>query len=268
MKIAIQAFSLHNDFTENFKRTAQKIKNMGYDGVELAGLYNMTAKQVKSILDDVGLEICSAHIGINELEKDEVLDAYSKIGVKSVVVPATPYAPHTENVEEIKAAAERMAEIGSRCNARGIKLYFHNHTAEFDKYGEKTAHEILFETAGLDKVKPQLDTAWVNCGGVDPVKLIRKYSDVTDIIHLKDFTGRREDRFVPFAYRNYPQDRQIPALTLTPVGGGVMRFPEIISECKKADIEWFIVEQDGPTPDHTDFECAEKSINYLRSILR
>jgi len=57
---------------------------MGYDGVELAGLYGHTAVELKKTLDEVGLEFVSAHVPLAELEKDEVLDDYAAAGLPVV----------------------------------------------------------------------------------------------------------------------------------------------------------------------------------------
>ena len=41
---------------ENFKAVMQKVKDFGYDGVELAGLYGLKPEYVKQVLDEVGLD--------------------------------------------------------------------------------------------------------------------------------------------------------------------------------------------------------------------
>ena len=39
LPVAVQVYSVRDDAERDFKGTMQKIKDMGYDGVELAGLY-------------------------------------------------------------------------------------------------------------------------------------------------------------------------------------------------------------------------------------
>ena len=51
-----------------------------------------------------------------------------------------------------------------------------------------------------------------------------------------------------------------------PIGYGVQRFTEILNAAEQAGTEWIIVEQDDPTPGKTPLECAELSINYLKTI--
>lgn len=265
MKIAIQACSLGSKTAEEFKENMKKIKDMGYDGVELAGLHGMPAREVLDYLNGIGLEICSAHIGIGDLEKDEVLDEYASIGVKYVAIPATPFVPFGEDVQSVIDAADRAKKIAERCKERGMQLIFHNHTAEFKKYGGEYALDIFLSRAGIDNVKPQYDTAWVNNAGEDPVAWVEKYSGNLPNIHIKDFVGRREDRFVPFAYKD-ADESEIAPLEFAPVGYGAMDMPALIDACRKAGVEWYIIEQDRPAPGMTALECAEKGLKYLREI--
>ena len=39
--IAIQVYSVRDEATKDFEGTMRSLKEMGYDGVELAGLYGM-----------------------------------------------------------------------------------------------------------------------------------------------------------------------------------------------------------------------------------
>ena len=70
LPVAVQVYSVRDDAERDFKGTMQKIKDMGYDGVELAGLYGMKPAEVKAILEEVGLVPLSAHVPFQELEAD------------------------------------------------------------------------------------------------------------------------------------------------------------------------------------------------------
>ena len=51
-----------------------------------------------------------------------------------------------------------------------------------------------------------------------------------------------------------------------PVGSGVQNFPAILAAAEESGVEWVVVEQDMPSMDKTPMECAEMSINYLKSL--
>ena len=44
--IAIQLYSIRDDMAADFEGTLKKVKKLGYEGVEFAGLYGKTAAEV------------------------------------------------------------------------------------------------------------------------------------------------------------------------------------------------------------------------------
>ena len=72
--IALQVYSVRDAAEQDFAGTMRQVKEMGYDGVELAGTYGMTVVEMKKILDEIGLELVSAHVGLDLIAQDEILD--------------------------------------------------------------------------------------------------------------------------------------------------------------------------------------------------
>ena len=67
----------------------EKIKAVGYDGVELAGLYGLQPAYVHDVLQDVGLTPISAHVPFADMvaDVDKVIEDYQTIGVEYVAIP-------------------------------------------------------------------------------------------------------------------------------------------------------------------------------------
>ena len=128
--IALQVYSVRDAAEADFAGTMRQVKEMGYDGVELAGTYGMTAVEAKKILDEIGLELVSAHVPMDQLEDDAVLDDYAAAGLKHIAIPWLT-GPKTK--EELDAAIARIRSVGQRCKARGMQLLYHNHDFEFEK---------------------------------------------------------------------------------------------------------------------------------------
>ena len=58
LPVGIQVYGLRDfleNTPENFKNVMQQVKDLGYDGVELAGLYGLEPEYIKQVLDEVGL---------------------------------------------------------------------------------------------------------------------------------------------------------------------------------------------------------------------
>ena len=87
--VAVQVYSVRRDARKNLYDTLKKIKAMGYDGVEFAGLHGHTPQEIKSMCEDIGLVPISAHVPYLEMVADPegVLGAYAAIGCKYVAVP-------------------------------------------------------------------------------------------------------------------------------------------------------------------------------------
>ena len=61
--VAVQMFSVRDAAEKELAETLKKIKEYGYDGIELAGLYGKTPEEIKELCLDIGLTPISAHIG-------------------------------------------------------------------------------------------------------------------------------------------------------------------------------------------------------------
>ena len=86
---AVQVYSVREDAEKDFAGTMKKIKEIGYDGVELAGLYGLTPQEVKAAIEDAGLVALSAHVPFQDLVADMegTIQQYVEIGVKYIAIP-------------------------------------------------------------------------------------------------------------------------------------------------------------------------------------
>ena len=62
MPIALQLFSVRDELAADFRGTLQKVKDLGYEGVEFAGLHGRDPQEIRAMLDDIGLKGMSAHV--------------------------------------------------------------------------------------------------------------------------------------------------------------------------------------------------------------
>ena len=70
LPVAVQVYSVRGDAEKDFAGTMKKIKEIGYDGVELAGLYDLEPAAVKAAIEEAGLIPISAHVPFQELVAD------------------------------------------------------------------------------------------------------------------------------------------------------------------------------------------------------
>lgn len=268
LPIAIQLYSVRDDMEKDFEGTVKKIKELGYEGVEFAGLFGKTGVEVKELCDDLGLVPVSAHVPYYDMLENpaEVLKDYKDLGCKYVVVPylTEECRPGTDGWDD---TVKGIRKIGEAAKEMGIQLLYHNHDFEFLKIDGKYALDILYDTVPADLLQTEIDTCWVNVGGEEPAAYVEKYTGRAPIVHLKDFSGSKGNGPL---YKLIGIEEEAQETTSTfefrPVGSGVQDWKKIIASAEKAGAEWVIVEQDDPSMSKTPMECAEMSINYLKTL--
>lgn len=60
MPVALQLYSVRDALESDFEGTLRQVKDMGYEGVEFAGLYGRTPEAVRKLLEEIGMEAVSA----------------------------------------------------------------------------------------------------------------------------------------------------------------------------------------------------------------
>ncbi len=269
LPIAIQLYSVRDDMEKDFVGTIKKVKELGYEGVEFAGLFGKTGLEVKAICHEIGITPMSAHVPyFDMLENPEaVLKDYKDMGCKYVAVPylTEECRPGTDGWA---STVEGIRKIGEAAKEMGIQLLYHNHDFEFLKIDGEYALDILYNTISADLLATEVDTCWVNVGGEDPAGYVLKYTGRAPVVHLKDFAGQKGNGplYKLIGIEEEETAEQENTFEFRPVGYGKQDFPKILAAAEKAGAEWVVVEQDDPSMDKTPMECAEMSIKYLNSL--
>lgn len=217
--IALQAYSLRDDAEADFAGTLRRIKEIGYEAVEFAGYHGMSSRELRRLLDELGLKAVSSHVGYQELSEslDRQIEYSVEIGAKYLMCPGY----RAEDRDGWLRFADFLSAAGEKCRAAGLVIGYHNHSREFEKIDGDYMLDILFEAVRSDAVVAQLDLGWVVYAGVDPVAYLRKYAGRCPLVHIKDFDENKVQ---------------------TEVGTGVLDLPGVVAACREAGVEWMIIE--------------------------
>lgn len=265
--VGLQLYSVRSDAAANFYGTLKKVKAMGYDGVEFAGLFGHSPAEIAEMCADIGLTPISAHVPFTEMMQDpeKTMADYAKIGCKYIAIPyLTPeYRPGGEKFE---AMLEGAKVLGEAANRHGLTLLYHNHDFEFVKIGGEYALDVIYSTVSAELLQTEIDTCWANVGGVNPAEYIKKYTGRAPVVHLKDFAGKKGGKMYALIGLDdsESQSEAEGAFQFRPVGHGVQNMPEILKASADAGASWVIVEQDDPSLGKSPLECAKMSIDYLK----
>ena len=71
LPVAIQLYTVRHEMEKDFRGTLEKIKEMGYDGVEFAGFFDHTPDEIKAMCAEIGLVPLSAHVNIRKMIEEK-----------------------------------------------------------------------------------------------------------------------------------------------------------------------------------------------------
>ena len=246
MLVALQLYSVREDCSKDFVGTVRKVSEMGYEGVEFAGYYEKEAKELKVILDDLGLKAAGTHTGIDTLLGDELektVEFNSVLGNKFLIVPGLP-ENYTDSGEAWLKTADLFNEISEKVSPFGMRVGYHNHWTEFKPIPGGTPWDIFFGRAN-EMIVMQLDTGKCMRGGGDPVEILKKDAGRAATIHLKEFSSTNDKAIL---------------------GEGEVSWDEVLSLCEATGkTEWYIIEQESYA--YPPVDCAGLCLKNLRKML-
>lgn len=242
--VAVQLFTLREETEKDFAGTLKKVAELGYDGVEFAGFGELSAKEVKALLDEYGLKASSSHVPLDRIQDDieNVIEEQKIIGSRYVVCPYI--LPEQRSEENYQALLQTLEKAEEACRKEGLTLCYHNHDFELEKMadGRTVLETILDET----KTAAEFDIYWLTKAGEQPTEWIKKYAGRTPLVHLKDMTTDDEQFFAE-------------------LGTGGVDIGAVLETAEATNVEWWVVEQDMTK--RTPFESIEMSLDYLKTKL-
>jgi len=238
--IGLQLYSLREQAAKDFPGVLKQVAQMGYVGVEYAGLHNYSAKEIAKIIDELGLKSCSAHVSMPTKENiAQLAEDADILGYKYII---TGFGPdNMKTPDDLKRCVDAFAEGAQIAKEAGLQLGMHNHWWEFDKqFDGKTPYEIIMEA--VPELFSELDIYWSTHAKADTVEVVKKWGKRIPLLHVKD--GDLADQPVHKA-----------------VGEGKVAIKDIITSADEETLEWLIVELDSCATDMV--EAVAKSVNWL-----
>lgn len=226
--IGIQLYTLRETIKKDgLLPVLKEVAKIGYHGIEGgAFMGNMGAKEMRAVLDDLGLKYVSGHISTADINVgyEKILDDYAVLGAKYVGL-AWIGAEHRQSAADWRRNAGLMEDAARAAQKHGLTFFYHNHDFEFAKFDGQYGFDILWEAADPQLVKSELDVYWVQKGGEDPINYMRKLGSRAPLIHAKDMTNDGKKFF------------EI-------VGEGCLDFATIFTTGDVIGVDWYLVEQD------------------------
>ncbi len=249
---AVQLWSVRGSLAGDFDGTLTALSEMGFNGVEFAGDYGPYAgqpEQLKGLLHSLDLQVAGAHVGVELLRGDSLLQTiafHSMLGTPFIIVP---YDRRAFDVHGVFELAHDLDTLDERLAAEGLRIGYHNHAPEMSAFGELTFWDVLAQNT-RDSVILQLDVGWATFAGKDPAEYVRRYPGRTATIHYKVTPSREASTHKPFVGLG-PTDWKALLQTNLEVG------------CT----QWLVVEQENYPNGMTPLQCVASSLKGLDGVL-
>ena len=251
--IAIQLYTMREPAKKDLPGTLKKLRAMGWEYVQWSGMPSLPAEKIRAELDAAGLKAIAAHTGVEpfEMDFDEQVRFWKTVGVLDIG-PGGMMKDCKATLADWLKGAKRLDVLGAKLRAKGLRLCYHNHGWEFEKYPEdpRPKLEILLESTHAQNLNSELDVAWALTGGVDPAAFLRKYKGRFKAIHAKDVipgSGRAKHK-------------------LMPLGKGAVNWKDVFAACREVGVEWYIYEQDSG--EGSPFDYAQVSYDFLKKNVK
>ncbi len=202
------------------------------------------------MLDRHGLKLAATHVGGNLLNHaqangergmiDEVLDYLQVLDTKLLMYSGLRF----ENEEQFARDLGMLHRAADKCQARGVRLLYHNHSWEFADDGKVIRK--LIEEGKLDFCP---DIGWVMKGGWEITDFLDSIRGRVGTVHFKDFATKG------------------PGCDTVPLGRGIVSLKEAADWIREnTDGLWIIAEQDNA--DIPAGEAAAISGAFLESVFK
>jgi sugar phosphate isomerase/epimerase len=256
--IGLQLYSIRDSIRKNIPAAIEKVAKMGYTFVEPAGygngkFYGMDPVEFKNLCIKNGLYVLSSHTSQMLPSEanwdktmalwDQCIDAHVAVGAKYIVQPVMGGDAY-KSLGTLKKYCDYFNAVGEKCNAKGIKFGYHNHSGEFSTKLEGqtvsdsiTVYDFMLKNTDPAKVFFQIDLYWCVEGGGNPVDYFNKYQGRFLSWHIKD-------------------EKEIGA-------SGKMDFETIWAARKKSGMKYGVVEVERY--DFDEFTSCKKSIDFLNA---
>ncbi len=237
----------HTKTAADLAETCRKLRQIGYQAVQVSAIGPIDPPEVARILDGEGLSCVATHVKLDLMKDTEAcLDYHRTLKCEYTALGSANF----KTIEEWERFAAEYSQIAATLAENGVRTGYHNHSHEWALIDGRRPIDILVEELG-EEAWFEIDTYWVAHAGGDPAAWIRRIGELPGdripIVHVKDM--------------QIDADRK---QKMAEVGDGNLNWPAILDACGDAGVRWYLVERDSGDLD--PFESLKISYENLRQM--
>lgn len=250
--IVCQLYGFRKEIEKDPFECFKKIKEIGFDEVQLDGFRGRTKEEIKEALDKNNLKVSSMHIKhsrfINDV--DGILSECKYFNCNEVYLK---YIDDEFQVEYgYKFTKYCLINATKKLNEYGIKVGFHSPEYDFNTLVDnEKVMEYICNTPEVN-IFFEPDTYWLSVAKVDPLTFISKYPNRILTIHLKDIDTSK--------------DLMDMKENLRECGKGDVDFKSIIEWGISNGVKNFAIEQDYSSTNI--YDSFKESLIHIKSVIK
>jgi sugar phosphate isomerase/epimerase len=252
--VGLQLYSLREQFAKDVPGTLDKVREMGFENVELAGTYGLPPEKFKEELKKRGLKPISGHFPFEKF-RDDIDGIVRDAKALDLQYVGCAWIAHKGSFDEktCREAAEVFNKAGETLSKEGIKLFYHTHGFEFQPFGSGTLFDLLVTETKPEYVTFEMDVFWVVHGGQDPAELFEKHHGRFELVHLKDMKVG-----TPIGILTGTTD----VTNDVALGQGRIDYRRTLRAAQKSGVKWYFIEDESPT---SELQIPQ-SLRYLEQV--
>jgi sugar phosphate isomerase/epimerase len=247
--VGIEMYSVREALKKEPLETVRAIAAMGYQGLEFYAPYFAwtvaQAKEVKKLLDDLGIRCFSTHNDAAYFNAENIQRAAELntiLGSQYLVMASSQPKPGLDGWKEI---AQTLNTASEKLESSSLKAGYHNHQLEFTPVDGLRPIAVLAKNT-RPSIMLQLDVGTCLEAGSDPVTWIRANPGRIRSLHCKEWS--------PEAGKGYS----------VLFGEGVADWKSIFAAAESVGgAEYYLIEQEGSR--YSELETAKKCLAAYRA---
>lgn len=273
---AVQQFQLRPVIgKENQAReTLQKMKEAGYDGIELNGfMIKKMSAMVRALcraagmpigksgnlnwnklVKESGLKVVSVHEDLNGILKNpqDIIEEAKSFGTKNIVVTGMHRFDYSDK-QAVLELTDKLNTAGKLLLEGGITFLYHNHNCEFRRVEpSKTAFQLILEKTDPKYVSFEFDSYWAAEAGCDTLELMNTLGSRMKLYHIND-RGTRVTGPTGSILKSDSME----------LGYGNMNLKALVETAKKYGVEAIILESHKNWVDKSPIKSFKLSANFM-----
>ena len=248
--VGLELYSVREELKKDPEATIRAVAKMGYQCVEFYAPYfewsDAQAKQMRKLLDDLGIRCYSTHNDENFFSPEKIgraRDLNLILGTKYMV---QAYSDPKPTLDAWKALADNLNTVADTLEPSGLKPGYHNHDAEWKPVNGVRPMEVIAKNT-KPSIMLQLDVGTCIEAGSDPAAWIRANPGRIHSLHLKDWSSDPAKGYKVL------------------FGEGDAKWKDILAAAESVGgVEYYLIEQEGSRFD--ELETASRCLKAYRTL--